>query len=96
MSDLLVSQLRQVPGCSTHAAKAISDRFGGTFQNLHRSLSSVDHVAAVDSISEVKKVGKTGALSRIGPVLSNSLVNFLTKRRSTFHLSVPRPPSVLR
>jgi ERCC4-type nuclease len=47
MSDLLVTQLRQLPGCSTSAAEAISKRFGGTMSNLHFSLSSLDSVAAV-------------------------------------------------
>lgn len=91
-----MSQLRQVPGCSTHAAQAIANRFGGTFHSLHRSLSCADPTARIDTVAEVKKVSRTGAISRVGPVLSNTLVTFLVKKRSSIHLAPAHPPSVLR
>jgi hypothetical protein len=47
VGDLLVLQLKQLPGCSTNAAQAIADRFGGTLFNLHNSLSSTASTAAV-------------------------------------------------
>ena len=47
VSDLFISQIRQITGCSTCAAKAISDRFGGTMVNFYNALSKLDFTAAM-------------------------------------------------
>jgi hypothetical protein len=67
VGDLLVLQLKQLPGCSTNAAQAISDRFGGTLLSLHSSLSGLSTMAAVVSPSPPSALTETSlSLSREG------------------------------
>jgi hypothetical protein len=65
LGQLLVSQLRQIPGCSTSAAVAISEKFGGTLASITNKLKQMPPHAAEDTISQIKKKGLANNSTRI-------------------------------
>lgn len=47
-------------------------------------------------IAEIKKVGPTGSISKIGPVLSSNIVKLILQKRSSNYSMNPIPPAIAK